>query len=36
MRRVKLEFVNTIGTATAADRVETAVRKVANHGVAGR
>ena len=32
---VKLEFINTTGTATPADRAETAVRKAANRGVAG-
>jgi len=32
---VELEFVNTTGTATAADRAETAVRKAANQGVVG-
>ena len=35
LRGVKLEFINTTGTATAADRAETAVRKTANRGVAG-
>jgi hypothetical protein len=32
---VKLEFINTTGTATAADRAETAVRKAASKGIAG-
>jgi hypothetical protein len=35
LRGVKLEFINATGTATAADRAETAVRKAANKGVAG-
>jgi len=35
LRGVKLEFINTTGTATPADRAETAVRKAANRGVAG-
>jgi hypothetical protein len=32
---VKLEFINTTGTATPADRAETAVRRAANKGVVG-
>jgi hypothetical protein len=35
LRGVKLEFINTTGTATAADRAETALRKTANKGVTG-
>jgi N-acetylmuramoyl-L-alanine amidase len=35
LRGLKVEFINTTGTATAADRAETAVRKAANKGVAG-
>ena len=35
LRGVKLEFINTTGTATAADRAKTAVRKAASRGVAG-
>ena len=35
LRGVKLEFINTTGTATPADRAETAVRKAANQGVVG-
>ena len=35
LRGVRLEFINTTGTATRADRAETAVRKAANKGVAG-
>ncbi len=32
---VKLEFINTTGTATAADRAETAVRRAANKSITG-
>jgi hypothetical protein len=35
LRGAKLEFINTTGTATAAARAETAVRKAANRGVTG-
>ena len=35
LRGIKLEFSNTSGTATAADRAETAVRKAANSGITG-
>ena len=35
LRGVRLEFINTTGTATAADRAKTAVRKAASRGVAG-
>ena len=35
LRGVKLEFSNTSGSATPADRAETAVRKAANRGVTG-
>ncbi|HLL85976.1 MAG TPA: N-acetylmuramoyl-L-alanine amidase [Thermoleophilaceae bacterium] len=35
LRGVELKFINTTGTATAADRAETAVRTAANRGVTG-
>src|SRR5829696_4777607 len=35
LRGVELKFVNTTGTATAADRAETALREAANKGVTG-
>jgi hypothetical protein len=35
LRGVELNFINTTGSATAADRAETAVRTAANKGIAG-